>query len=181
MNSKQSVLLVIVLAAALGLLLTPLSASASSSVARAAERELAKKPAEKKGNNIPRYKNGRGTVAPYSTTRRGTGLPWTGTFASVVMQKAGYKKHLRGGRTLPVVGGRAIGYVGAFANKARAAGQLRKSAQPGYLALFGNDFIAVVVQVAAKKEVTIIGGNIRDRVSKETVHPGEITSYIAPW
>lgn len=182
MNSQTKILLVTVLAV-LGFLTWPLSSALAGpgKVAQVAERQLAKKPVEHNGNNIPRYNKGRGAVAPYSTARRGRGLPWSATFVSVVMQKAGYSQHLRGGGAIKVVGGRAIGYNGTLVSKARKAGKLREKPRRGYLAFFpGSELIAVVSRVYRRGGIEIIAGNVGDRV-KSGDSIGDGARFIAPW
>lgn len=182
MNSQTKILLVAVLAV-LGVLSWPLSSALAGpgKVAQVAERQLAKKPVERNGNNIPRYNKGRGAVAPYSTARRGRGLPWSTTFISVVMQKAGYSQHLRGGGAIKVVGGRAIGYNGTLASKARKAGKLRDKPRRGYLAFFpGSGIIAVVSKVYRRGSIEIIAGNVGDRVQSGGARSSR-ARFIAPW
>ena len=169
----------LLLAAPLLLILTlnvGLAEARPGKVATVAQAELAKRPAESNGNNVPRYRNGQ--RAPYAA--RSGGLPWSGTFASIVLQRAGYKKHLQAG-TIRVVGGRAVGYTGAFTALARKEGKLRQQPRRGYLAMFGTSHMGIVSQVSNNgRGVTVISGNCRNTVCQQK-NPRGITHYIAPF
>jgi len=140
-----------------------------------AQSELSKGVSERGG--VPRYNRGRGKIVPYSIGR----LPWEMTFASWVMQRAGYKKHLRQTPSMKIhSGGRAVAYTGSLTAAARRAGQLRRQPRPGYLAMYGNNHVAIVERVSRGRVVSTIDGNASDGITR-VYRPAGITNYIAPW
>jgi hypothetical protein len=150
-----------------------------SAVVEVARDELAKNVSERNGNNVPRYNEGRGAITPYAI--KDFAAPWDMTFASWVLQKAGYNGHLRDAASLKIHGGgRAVAYTGAMTKAARKAGKLRKAPRPGYLAMYGDRHVEIVTRVVSGRQLVTIGGNTRDGVSR-VVNPKGITHYIAPW
>ena len=164
------------------IVLTPLLVSSpaqadQSDVVQVARAELAKNVSERNADNVPRYNYGRGAIAPYALL---SPQPWSMTFASWVVQQAGYKEHLRGKVTVAIRGGRAVASVAAMTAASRKAGKLRNSPRPGYLAMFGDMHVEIVETVKNGKVRTSIGGNSGDRIQRSFGASG-ITHYVAPW
>ncbi len=127
-------------------------------IVQIARDELLKTPAETRGNNIVRYDNGRGALAPYNKNRS-----WCADFASWVVITAG--------SSMPWMshcGTRSAG----MERWARDNGKFRDistGAKPGDLMLIsrpGNcSHVTIVVEARSDGSVRTIGGNENDRVS----------------
>ncbi len=179
----------VLLTVSVPLLLAGSAQAGLGDVVRVANAEQAKVVVEKmdelfpgNGDNIPRYYGGSGAVAPYAVGS----LPWNMTFASWVLQKAGYKSHLRGTPTMKIhSGGRAVAYAGSMTAAARKAGKIRQAPRPGYLAMYGNKYVEIVTKVNRSGRVTeTIAGNTHDSVARSSYYgSGDrgITHFIAPW
>jgi hypothetical protein len=135
------------------------ASSIASRIVQIARDELAKKPAESNGNNVVRYYDGRGALAPYNKNRS-----WCADFASWVVITAG--------SSMPWMSHCGNGRAGTMERWARDNNKFRDitaGAKPGDLMLINRPgsctHVTIVVEVRADGAVRTIGGNEGDRVS----------------
>lgn len=143
-----------------------------------ARQELAKKVVERRGNNIPRYRNGKGRVAPYSI-----GDQWCAAFSTWIWNKTGFRAYLGTKILWPSFDGTMVGVqVRDLTTWATKNGYFSYRAKPGYLVAYGSTHIGIVEKVdrTSGQAVNSIEGNIGDRVSRVTVPMDRVTGYISP-
>jgi len=143
-----------------------------------ARRELARNVVERRSNNVPRYRGGKGEIAPYSISDQ-----WCAAFATWVWNKTGYRAYLGTKILWPSHDGTLVGVqVRDLTNWATRNGYFSYRARPGYLVAYGTTHIGIVEQVDRKtgRAVRSIEGNIGDRVSRVTVPMDRVTGYISP-
>ncbi len=143
-----------------------------------ARRELSRNVVERRSNNVPRYRNGKGRVAPYSI-----GDQWCAAFATWIWNKTGFRAYLGTSILWPSFDGTMVGVqVRDLTNWATKNGYFSYRAMPGYLVAYGNTHIGIVEKIdrASGKAVGSIEGNIGDRVNRVTVPMERVTGYISP-
>lgn len=143
-----------------------------------ARLELSRNVAERRGNNIPRYRNGKGKVVPYSI-----GDQWCAAFATWIWNKTGYRSYLGTGILWPAFDGTMVGVqVRDLTTWATKNGYFSYRAKPGYLVAYGTTHIGIVEKIdrISGRAVGSIEGNIGDRVSRVTVPMDRVTGYISP-
>lgn len=143
-----------------------------------AQRELSRNPYERRGDNVPRYRKGKGKVAPYSI-----GDQWCAAFATWVWNKTGFRAYLGTGILWPSFDGTMVGVqVRDLTNWATNNGYFSYRAKPGYLVAYGTSHIGIVEKIdrVTGKAVGSIEGNIGNRVQRITVPMGRVTGYISP-
>lgn len=191
-RSQKSTLLPAPLLGMLVLLALSLPASASAftmpppeielpdtrAVVKMARAELDKRVAERRANNVPRYRNGRGRVAPYSIRDQ-----WCVAFTTWVWKQNGFDAYLgadylrrsRDGTTVAI-------QVRDMTRWARRNGYFSYRAKPGFAVVYGKRHMGIVRRVNREgRAVVSIEGNKRNRVSRVKVPMDEVTGYISPF
>lgn len=142
-----------------------------------ARKQLRRNVAERRGNNVPRFRNGKGKVAPYSIRDQ-----WCVAFGTWVWNKAGFKDYLGTDIIWRAHGGKRVAVqVTDMSNWAKRTGHWSARARRGYLVAY--DFSHIGVVTGANREgqaVWAIEGNKSDRVSKVRVPMENVTGYISP-
>jgi hypothetical protein len=149
-----------------------------SGVVKLAQRQFSRRVSENRGNNVPRYGNGRGRVAPFSI-----GDQWCAAFATWVWNRNGfddytgarYLRRSRDGTTVAV-------QVRDLTQWAVRNGYFSYAAIPGFLVVYGPRHIGIVRNVDREgRAVLSIEGNKRDRVRVVRIEMDEVTGYISPF
>lgn len=142
-----------------------------------ARKQLRRKVAERRGNNVPRFRNGTGKIAPYSIRDQ-----WCVAFGTWVWNKAGFKDYLGADIIWRSHGGKRLAVqVTDMSNWAKRTGHWSARARRGYLVAY--DFSHIGVVTGANREgqaVWAIEGNKSDRVRKVRVPMENVTGYISP-
>ena len=147
-------------------------------IVKLARAELSKRVKERRGNNVPRYRNGKGRIAPYSI-----GDQWCVAFTTWVWQRSGFDgylgtKYLRTSRDRTTV---AI-QVKDMTSWARRNGFFSFRAMRGFAVVYGDRHMGIVRKVDRDgRAVTSIEGNKRNRVRNVRVPMDEVTGYISPF
>jgi hypothetical protein len=149
-----------------------------SGVVELAEAELSKRVSENRSNNVPRYRNGRGRIAPFSI-----GDQWCAAFATWVWQRNGFDAYLGAKYLRRSHDGTSVAVqVKDLAQWARRKGHFSFAAMPGFLVLYGPHHIGIVSGVDRKgRAVVSIEGNKSDKVSAVTIEMKDVTGYISPF
>lgn len=142
-----------------------------------AQRELSRNVQERKGNNIPRYRKGKGRIAPYSIKDA-----WCAAFSTWAWRKAGFRDYLGASVLWKAFGGAIVAVqVRDLTNWAKRTGHFSTRAKPGYLVAYGNTHIGVVEEADREgRAVMSIEGNARDAVSEVIIDMDNVTGYISP-
>lgn len=143
-----------------------------------ARRELSRKVVERRGNNVPRYRRGRGKVAPYSI-----GDQWCAAFATWIWNKTGFRAYLGTDVLWRSFDRTRVGVqVRDLTRWAEANGYFSFRAKPGYLVAYGTRHIGIVERIdrSTGQAVRSIEGNIRNRVARVRVPMKRVTGYISP-
>lgn len=143
-----------------------------------ARRELSRNVYERKGDNVPRYRKGKGKIAPYSIADQ-----WCAAFSTWIWNHAGFKSYLGTGILWPSYDGTLVGVqVRDLTNWAVKNGYFSYRAKPGYLVAYGTSHIGIVEKIdrTTGRAVGSIEGNIGNRVNRVTVPMERVTGYISP-
>ena len=142
-----------------------------------ARAELAKNVRERNSDNVPRYKGGRGRVAPYSIH-----AAWCAAFSTWAWGQAGYTDYLTARFIWPAYGGDLVAVqVRDLRRWGRRNDRLTNRATPGDLLAYGNAHIGIVTKVDTSGRATYsIEGNASDRVRKVKIDWSRVTTYISP-
>lgn len=147
-------------------------------IVRIANLELKKNVRERRGDNVPRYRNGKGAIAPYSIRDA-----WCVAFGTWVWSKAKIDAFL-GTRLLRTAhGGQALAVqVRDLSDWASRNGHWTYRARPGDLIAYGTRHLGVVTSVNRKgRAVWSIEGNQSDAVTKVKIPMTEVVGYISPF
>ncbi|MCB0828641.1 MAG: hypothetical protein KDB62_07535 [Solirubrobacterales bacterium] len=142
-----------------------------------ARKELRKRVSERNGNNVPRYRNGKGRIAPYSIRDQ-----WCVAFSTWIWGRAGFDSYL-GTRYLRQSYDRSLVAIQVtdLSRWARRNGYWSYRARPGYLVAYGGSHIGIVIKADRRgRAVRSIEGNKGDRVRRVTVDMEDVTGYISP-
>jgi hypothetical protein len=148
-----------------------------AAIVQIARTELSRNVVERRSDNVPRYWNGKGPVAPYSI-----GDAWCVAFATWVWRQSGFDdylstKLLRRSHDRSVV---AV-QVRDLTRWAVRNGYWSLRAKPGYLVLYGTRHIGIVERVDRDgRAIGSIEGNKTDRVRRVVVDMDQVTGYISP-
>ncbi len=156
---------------------SPIAKPSTSKVVSLARIELRRRPAERRSNNVPRYRNGRGRVAPYSI-----GAAWCVAFSTWIWRRAGFTEYL-GAELLRRSFDRSVVAIQVkdLTEWAMKNNYWSYRARPGYLVLYGSQHIGVVERINRDgRAVGSIEGNKRDRVSRVRIDMSRVTGYISP-
>lgn len=143
-----------------------------------AKRELSRNVAERRGNNVPRYRKGKGRIAPYSI-----GDQWCAAFATWIWNKTGYRSYLGTSILWPAFDGTMVAVqVKDLTDWAIENGYFSYRAKPGYLVAYGSTHIGIVEKIdrLSGKAVGSIEGNISNGVNRVAVPMNRVTGYISP-
>jgi len=146
-------------------------------IANIARAELAKKPAERNGNNVVRYGGGTGALAPYST-----GQSWCADFATWVWTTAGVgNPHMNNCGKVDKKGQPMTNTIQFWAANNRTYRPLSAGPRVGDLLLFGRpgacNHVTIVVGVRSDGWVQTIGGNESNRVKFDDWTPPSKLPY----
>ena len=142
-----------------------------------ARKELRKRVSERNGNNVPRYRNGKGRIAPYSIRDQ-----WCVAFSTWIWGRAGFDSYL-GTRYLRQSYDRSLVAIQVtdLSRWARRNGYWSYRARPGYLVAYGGSHIGIVIKADRRgRAVRSIEGNKGDRVRRVIVDMEDVTGYISP-
>ena len=149
-----------------------------SGIVKEARLQLSKQVIETRGNNVPRYRNGKGRIAPFSIRDQ-----WCAAFATWVWNRNGFDsylgaKYLRSSRDGTLV---AI-QVRDLTEWAMKNGHFSYAAMPGFLVVYGPRHIGIVTRVDRKgRAVVSIEGNKSDRLRTVKIKMEDVTGYISPF
>jgi hypothetical protein len=147
-------------------------------IVKLARVELDKRVAERRGNNVPRYRNGKGRVAPYSIKDA-----WCVAFTTWIWNRAGFDdylgtRYLRRSRDRTTV---AV-QVTDMTRWAMKSGYFSYRARPGFAVVYGGRHMGIVRKVDRDgRAVLSIEGNKSNRVRSVRVPMDEVTGYISPF
>ena len=147
-------------------------------IVRLANLELKKNVRERRGNNVPRYRGGKGKVAPYSIRDA-----WCVAFGTWVWKKAGIDAFLTTRYLRTAYGGDALAVqVNDLSIWARRNGHWTYRARPGDLIAYGTRHLGIVTSVNRKgRAVWSIEGNQSDAVTRVKIPMTEVVGYISPF
>lgn len=149
-----------------------------SGIVKEARLQLSKQVIETRSNNVPRYRNGKGRIAPFSIRDQ-----WCAAFATWVWNRNGFDsylgaKYLRSSRDGTLV---AI-QVRDLTEWAMKNGHFSYAAMPGFLVVYGPRHIGIVTRVDRKgRAVVSIEGNKSDRLRTVKIKMEDVTGYISPF
>ncbi|MGK2956429.1 MAG: CHAP domain-containing protein [Solirubrobacterales bacterium] len=148
-----------------------------SKVVPLARQELKRNPVEKRGNNVPRYHNGNGKIAPYSIRAF-----WCVAFATWVWSQAGVNSYLGTDLIWKAYDGTRVAVqVQDMTSWAKRTGRWSYRARPGYLIAYGRSHMGIVEKADREgRAVRSIEGNKSDRVSRVNVPMSLVSGYISP-
>lgn len=147
-------------------------------IVRLANAELDKNVRERRSDNVPRYRNGKGPVAPYSI-----GDAWCVAFGTWVWSEAGVDSFLGTRLLRTAYGGQTVAVqVRDLSDWASRNGHWTYRAKPGDLIAYGTRHMGVVTSVNRKgRAVWSIEGNQSDAVTKVRIPMTEVVGYISPF
>ena len=142
-----------------------------------ARKHLGRRVSERRGDNVPRFRNGKGRIAPYSIRDQ-----WCVAFSTWIWGRAGFDSYL-GTRYLRQSQDRSLVAIQVrdMSRWARQNGHWSYRARPGYLVAYGGSHMGIVTKADRKgRAVRSIEGNKNDRVSKVRIEMSDVTGYISP-
>lgn len=142
-----------------------------------ARKELRKRVSENRSDNVPRYRNGKGRIAPYSIHDA-----WCVAFSTWVWGRAGFDSFL-GTRYLRQSFDRSLVAIQVtdLSRWAKLNGYWSYRARPGYLVAYGGSHIGIVIKADRKgRAVRSIEGNKGDRVRRVKIEMEDVSGYISP-
>ena len=148
-----------------------------AAIVQIARTELSRNVVERRSDNVPRYWNGKGPIAPYSI-----GDAWCVAFATWVWRQSGFDDYLSS-RLLRRSHDRSVVAVQVRDLTTWAIKNQYWSlrAKPGYLVLYGTRHIGIVERVDRDgRAIGSIEGNKTDRVRRVVVDMDQVTGYISP-
>lgn len=147
-------------------------------VLRLVNRDFTRRVSERNGDNVPRYRNGRGAIAPYSI-----GDAWCAAFVTWAWGEAGFSDFEGASYLQTAHGGDTVAIqVRDLSTWARRNGHWTYRATPGDLVSYeGESHIGMVFQVDRKARVVrTIEGNKDDRIRWVDVPMDRISGFISP-
>jgi hypothetical protein len=156
---------------------TPPAPPAAKGVVGLAKRELSRNVAERKSNNVPRYRRGKGRIAPYSIRDQ-----WCVAFATWIWGRAGYSSYLETKFLRTSFSGDLVAIqVRDLSRWAKKYGHWSTRAKPGYLVAYGKTHMGIVTKADREgRAVKSIEGNKTDSVAQVTISMPYVTGYISP-
>jgi len=149
-----------------------------SGIVKLAKSQLSMRVSENRSNNVPRYRNGKGRVAPFSI-----GDQWCAAFATWVWDRSGFDDYLGTRYLRRSHDGTSVAIqVTDLTQWAVRSGHFSYAAMPGFLVVYGPRHIGIVSEVDRKgRAVLSIEGNKTDRVRTVRVEMEDVTGYISPF
>jgi hypothetical protein len=142
-----------------------------------ARKQFRRRVSENRSDNVPRFRNGKGRIAPYSIRDQ-----WCVAFSTWIWGRAGFDSYL-GTRYLRQSQDRSLVAIQVrdMSRWARQNGHWSYRARPGYLVAYGRSHMGIVIKADRKgRAVRSIEGNKNDRVSKVRIEMSDVTGYISP-
>ena len=172
---------------------TPEAGAERGAILERARLELSRKVRERNGDNTPRYRFGKGRIAPYSIR----GNYWCASFATWIWGEAGfdsfrYATRLRSGKRVNLLkksgtlwkahdGQLVAVQVRALRAWAQKTNRRTFRASPGDLIAYGDNHIGVVISVNRKKRtIRSIEGNYDNGVRARTISMSDTIDYFTP-
>lgn len=172
---------------------TPGTGADRSGILERARLELGRKVRERSGDNVPRYRFGKGRIAPYSIR----GNYWCAAFATWIWGEAGfdsfrYPTRLRNGKRVNLLkksgtlweahdGQKVAVQVRALRSWAEKTNRRTFRARPGDLIAYGDNHIGVVISVDRKRgTIRSIEGNYDNGVRARTISMSDTIDYFTP-
>lgn len=156
---------------------TPIATSLRKQVVTLARTELRRNVRERRGDNVPRYRFGRGRIAPYSI-----GDQWCVAFSTWAWSRVGFNAYL-GTRYLRTSysGTEVAIQVADLSTWARRNGYWTYRATPGDLVAYGDRHIGIVIKVDRDgRGVRSIEGNQGNGVRLVDIPMDEVSGYVSP-
>lgn len=152
-----------------------------------ARLEVKRRPFENRGDNVPRYRKGKGKIAPYGF-QRGGGGPWCAAFATWTWGRAGFDEFRSGPVTRRAqllrtsFSGESVAVqVADLRSWAKRTNRWTVYATPGDLVGYGDRHVGIVMQVdREKRAILAIEGNLSDRVRWFRIPMDEVLDYFSP-
>ena len=165
----------------------PSAGAKRKAVKQIARREVKRRVIERNGDNVPRYRNGRGKVAPYGF-QRGPGGPWCAAFATWTWGRAGFDAFRSGPLTRraqllrPTFSQEIVAVqVADLRRWAKRTNRHTVYATPGDLVGYGDRHVGIVMQVdREKRAILAIEGNLSNRVRWFRIPMAEVIDYFRP-
>ena len=156
---------------------TPIATSLRKQVVTLARTELRKNVRERRGDNVPRYRFGRGRIAPYSI-----GDQWCVAFSTWAWSRVGFNAYLGTRYLRTSYGGTEVAIqVADLSTWARRNGYWTYRATPGDLVAYGDRHIGIVVKVDRDgRGVRSIEGNQGNGVRLVDIPMEEVSGYVSP-
>lgn len=156
---------------------SPVAKTLRNKVIGLARRELRMNVRERNGDNVPRYRYGRGDIAPYSI-----GDAWCAAFSTWAWSKVGFTSYLGAKYLRTAYGGREVAIqVADLSTWARRNGYWTYRATPGDLVAYGDRHIGIVIKVDRQgRGVRSIEGNQSNAVSLVDIPMEDVSGYISP-
>jgi len=142
-----------------------------------ARKQLRRRVRENNSDNVPRYRKGKGRIAPYSIRDQ-----WCVAFSTWVWGRAGFDSYL-GATYLRQSQDRSLVAIQVrdLSRWARRNGYWSYRARPGYLVAYGRRHIGIVIKADRKgRAVRSIEGNKGDRVRRVRIDMEDVSGYISP-
>lgn len=142
-----------------------------------ARDQLRRKVSERRSDNVPRYRNGKGRIAPFSI-----GDQWCVAFGTWVWSRAGFSDYLGARYIWRSRDGTSVAIqVTDISRWAANTAHWSARAKPGYLVAYDFSHIGIVTRVDRDGQaVEAIEGNKGDRVRRVQVPMANVTGYISP-
>ncbi len=139
-----------------------------------ARQQLGLAVSERRGDNVPRYRNGKGRIAPFSISDQ-----WCVAFGTWVWNRVGFRDYL-GAKYIwkSHDGTRVAIQVTDMSLWAKRTGHWSARAKPGYLVAY--DIGLVTGANRRGQAVWAIEGNKGNRVRRVRVPMANVTGYISP-
>ncbi len=149
-----------------------------SKIVPLARRELRRNVVERKGNNVPRYHNGKGRIAPYSIKAF-----WCVAFSTWIWSRAGITSYLGTDLLWPSYDGTTVAIqVRDMTRWAKRTGRWSYRARPGFLVAYGKSHMGIVERADRQgRAVQSIEGNKSNRVTRVQVPMESVSGYISPY
>ncbi|MGA1213663.1 MAG: hypothetical protein ACO3ZZ_08030 [Solirubrobacterales bacterium] len=165
----------------------PSTGAKRKTVKQIARREVKRRVIERAGDNVPRYRNGRGKIAPYGF-QRGPGGPWCAAFATWTWGRAGFDDFRSGPVTRRAqllrtsFSGESVAVqVADLRRWAKRTNRWTLYATPGDLVGYGDRHVGIVMQVDRnKRAILAIEGNLSNRVRWFRIPMTEVIDYFSP-
>jgi hypothetical protein len=148
-----------------------------SKVVPLARKQLRRRVRERNGDNVPRFRNGKGRIAPYSIRDQ-----WCVAFSTWVWGRVGFEGYL-GATYLRQSYDRSLVAIQVrdMSRWAKRNGYWSLRARPGYLVAYGGSHMGIVVKADRQgRAVKSIEGNKGNGVRRVRIEMEDVSGYISP-